>query len=469
MTVRDTQGWVAVVCLLSCLSAAGGREGPLAEEQPGKRGDSLKQQADHLARLHRTMHTWLARDLAPDQLAFNQDYADLIVAFGLARLGQTESCRALLRPATGRLDRKDEVHRTLSRAFGYRIEQLLEGQPHTGSLPAVVFRPITDLEARGEGKIQRYSVDRMRNFSRILEPQERVDPYLPWAARVDGLMGELAALQGMLDREVLEKRIRQWLEATQGEKTRLSVLAGVLPLTTRVGEKFAVELLGQVVPLLQEQKDTTEFDVLVNQAALLERALALAADIKKPDLVKDLAGRAAIWLEARHKEARLDLAVGLADQALSTLSRMKMREEALRLLGRVNPLLPRGKDLEELRSRYGSRWSAAVRTLLNLASGWISLGKTDKATPVLNEARTLLFPPQGAPAKRRLAPVACARLACSYVAAVGRLPLAERSDRLAELFNKMEKLPDTFTTSKHFSLLHLMILEAAVLGFARSD
>src|SRR4051812_30228270 len=192
MTTRTARCWFSFfVLVLGCLSAERGHGGAAPEEKK----DSPKEQDACLLPLHRRIHAWLARDLATERLPFNQDYADLIVAFGLARLGQAEPCRVLLRPAAGRLDRKDEVHRTLSRAFGYRIEQLLAGRPHTGSLPTNVFRPLADLEARGEGKLQRYTVDRMRDYSRILEPDERVDPYLPWAARADGLVGQLAALQ----------------------------------------------------------------------------------------------------------------------------------------------------------------------------------------------------------------------------------------------------------------------------------
>jgi hypothetical protein len=454
--------------LLVLLSLAASAAETRADEKPDRRAD-----ADRLLRLHKALRAWLARDLPPDQLARNQDYADLTVAFGLARLGQAEASRALLRPAAERLGKLDEVHRCLAQAFVYRTEQALAGRPHTGPLPAEVFKPLDTPEKPTSAKLQRYMVNRMREYSRILEPQERVDPYASWTTRDDRLLTELTELQEVRDRAALEKRIRQMLDAAEKErrdlKTRLTVLAGVLPLAPRVSEPFTAELLGRVAPLLKEQQDAGGAAVLMRQPALLEESLALAGDINRADLAKDLAARAAGWLASRQKERQLDLAGGLPDQALSTLRKLGLRDEARRLLTGLTPLLPRGKELDALRSSYERRWPAALQSLLQLASGWLALGESSEATPVLDEARALLFPGRDVPAEGRLLPVEYTRLASSYAAAVGQFPPAERLERLEELFTRMEKIPDRLTTQTHYSRLHLMIAEVAVLAVARPD
>jgi hypothetical protein len=50
-----------------------------------------------------------------------------------------------------------------------------------------------------------------------------------------------------------------------------------------------------------------------------------------------------------------------------------------------------------------------------------------------------------------------------------RLAPTEAKKRLEELFTKLAKVPDTYTTATHYSRYHLMILEAAVLGLTAGD
>src|SRR5262249_13394408 len=64
-----------------------------------------------------------------------EGYASLILAFGLARLGEEQRARELETRAFDVLSDGDEVHRCLLEAFGYRIQQALEGKPATGPLP----------------------------------------------------------------------------------------------------------------------------------------------------------------------------------------------------------------------------------------------------------------------------------------------------------------------------------------------
>src|SRR5262245_47584444 len=82
------------------------------------------------------------------------------------------------------------------------------------------------------------------------------------------------------------------------------------------------------------------------------------------------------------------------------------------------PLAGDFKGLERMRSRYGERWPAALGTLLQLASGRLSLGQADEASAVLAEARSLLIPARPAPGTP-LKQVERIRLASAYARAVG--------------------------------------------------
>jgi hypothetical protein len=57
------------------------------------------------------------------------------------------------------------------------------------------------------------------------------------------------------------------------------------------------------------------------------------------------------------------------------------------------------------------------------------------------------------------------RLACAYVAALGRGAQAGAIAGMEEVLGKMEKVTDTFTTGTHYSKHHLMLIEAMVMAF----
>jgi hypothetical protein len=459
---RSSTGVLSLLCLpgekrltLAWPEAAPGEADP--KEQ------ALQQRVGQLARLRKAAHLWLARDLPAENLAPTQAYADLTFAFALARLGESEACRPLLRSATDVLARQDEVHRCLLRAFTYRVEQALEKRPHAGPLPTEVFEPLP--RDRTIGRIPRYKVDRLRDQSRILEPQERVDPFLPWAARGNEVFAGLAALEDVRDKAELEKGIRRLLQVgAKKPEEGLIALSQALSLSTRVGEAFTAELLGRVVPALDAVKDARAAEEWQAQVILLERAVLLAADQGNRDLVKDLAGRSFARLKMALAEDRLEQTRGLAGQTLRALRRLGLRQETARLLATLVGDLPDRQALARMRGRYGNRWPAALLALVELASVRLYLGQGEDGAPTLVAARVLLLPPGDNTPAQPLAHVARARLASTYATALGQGPAEAAVTGLEDLLKKMDRLTDTFTTATHYSKLHLLVIEAMALG-----
>jgi membrane associated rhomboid family serine protease len=437
----------------------------------GDKDEPKRRAAERLLSLRRAAQAQLSRAVPARTLDFNRAYADLTFAFALARLGQEQASRELLGSAAVRLGRGDAVHRCLLAGYAYRIEQALAGRPHAGPLPARVFTPLAKAGG-GTDRIGRYMVDRLRERSRVLEPEERVNPFAPWQSGVDGLFKELTALADVKDVTALEAGVRRLLKrAGEGKDNapRLRVLAGVLALTDRAGEALAAELLRDAGALARELAGSDDRELLTQTGVLLERALHLAAARGRQGDAKDLAVLAAAWLKRAAREGRLDQSGNLADEALRALHRLDLRDEARRLLERAGEGLPRDKDLESLRGRYGKRWPDALNALLPQASGWLRAGRPDRAAPALAEARALLLPAKAVAPDQRLHHVAYARLACAYTRAVGHEQPAEALKRLEELFQGMELRPDTFTTSTHYALLELSVVEAAALALLPSE
>ena len=100
--------------------------------------DHFRTFRDWLLRLPELVRRWVHRvnrnglDAKPED---TEGYASLILAYGLARLGEADECRTLLLRAKELLGHRDDVHGFLMEAFVYRIEQALAGKPPGGPLP----------------------------------------------------------------------------------------------------------------------------------------------------------------------------------------------------------------------------------------------------------------------------------------------------------------------------------------------
>ena len=149
------------------------------------------------------------------------------------------------------------------KAFKYRVEQVLAGTPPGGPLSPDIMAELDELgnKARGGGTNNpflrgEYVIGRLREQSRILSPQERLDPYSYWTKNQDPLKKELADLHALKDPNKLADKIRKlYKEGVTGKplkEVQFHVLHEGLPLASlRASEAFTVELLNLVPAALQ--------------------------------------------------------------------------------------------------------------------------------------------------------------------------------------------------------------------------
>jgi hypothetical protein len=102
------------------------------------------------------------------------------------------------------------------------------------------------------------------------------------------------------------------------------------------------------------------------------------------------------------------------------------------------------------------------RLLLQVAAGWFFFAQDERARPILDQARALLF-------KGDLIPVEQTALACAYVNTLGQAPMELAMPRVLELVRKLEGVYDTFTTYSHYSLSRLDLVEAVVLSLVSDE
>jgi hypothetical protein len=399
------------------------------------------------------------------------DYLDLVFAFGLARLGELDASRRLLRRATAELSKEDDAHQFLLAGFRYRIEQALAGRQHRGPLPAeqleyLELLPKEPEPQRGRSVAARYIVDRMRKTSRILEPDQQIDPYRHFTARVAGTFErELALLPDILDVKEVAAKVLELLKKTSkgasGSETRARVLRAGLDQAPRVGEEFASELLNEVVRVFDALGNNDDLAATIAQAELLEKALFVAAHFDRSDQIPHLVLRFERLVESQSGGASMDAIETLAAQCFRGLRKLGMRDEVDRMLTLMARVVLQDKPLSSLDDRADK--AAALGALLHVAGGWFYFGRDSRAEPVLQAARTALFRGDWAATPKHT------NLACAYAATVGQAPVEFARRRLEELFEKLADVRDTFTTNHYYSQSQIKVVEAVVLAVASDD
>jgi hypothetical protein len=387
-------------------------------------------------------------------------YIDLVFSFGLARLGESDASRELLTQAQEVLGPLDDVHTFLLGAFQYRITQALEGKPHTGPLPNEYLEMLEAMD-----RMPRYVVDRLRQHSRILEPNQRIDPYRHWSMRMSELDRELAELVDINDRKEVINRVQRLLrdlpKGNKGCEDRSRILRSALDLAPRISEEFAQEMLEQVMPTYDSLPEPREPMVLMERAAFLEKGLTVAAHFDRLDHIQPLVRRFQGLLQSQKGDRAIQAMESLAGQCFRGLRKLGMREEIDQMLTLMERVILEGRDIQHLDTKLPNI-PASLRALLHVAGGWFYFGRDRQAEPILQAVRGLLY-------REELAYREKTALACVYAGTVGQASVEVAQKRLEEVFQKLTGIRDTYTTNNYYSLSQLDVVEAVVLAVASDD
>jgi hypothetical protein len=410
------------------------------------------------------------------KVAHNRPYFDLMFAFGFARLGDTTQAQELQRSAAGALGtfcdadgKPDMVHKLLLKAFEFRIEQAILGLNHHGTLPNELLTAIDSLAALN---LSRYLINRFRDQSWILEPIEKIDPYRGWKAENE-LSKTLGELHKIYDPKKLAERIDKHVgDVLKGKLTSVEALAifSEIPLLSmRVGESYAIGMLKHIPSVLRRSLAENSTDIAKKQRKVLEQSLIVAGQYGQSELATEqfdlfiemLNHRSASKSAGDNREAALKMLLEdvneVSRECLRTLQKLGLRTQIHHFLDQINALIQK-QNLDKLRSQGGTHWYDTLRALLALSEGWMRIGQYEQPKAFLEDARKTLFSKER-PATNMQDYTKALR---SYISALGHAPVREALDRIEEMFSKMHKLSNTFTTNTHFSRLHLNIVEDVV-------
>ncbi len=369
-------------------------------------------------------------------------YVGLEFAWGFARLANAERARGLRDAALNALDRKDPVHNYLTRAYVARIDQALEGAAPDTPLPPEVNGLLNGLEA-----YMRYKVDRLRQFSLVLEPQERLDPMGSfWRSSQNARGEELAALRGLKDPAELLKAINSRMsvagDAQLAIEERVRLIDGLLDFLPQLPES-------QALPLLQRFLTMGEAMAPKQRAMVLEDGLKVAGHFGRTALVKQLVGQLGNVIKELGAEGVSEVGQMLV-AGVRSLRRVGLRDEAGELLARASTVL-KGEDTKTLQAR------------LALASGFAYLGATPQAEPIINEVQVRLGRESGLIIADRLRLTRAVAQALSHASTEVALP------GLLRIAQQLPWMTDSYNTNSHFCLSLVDFADALVLGHVGDD
>jgi hypothetical protein len=369
-------------------------------------------------------------------------YVSLTLAWGLARLGETARARTLRQEALTQLDARDPVHDFLMAAYGARIDQALEGLPIEAPLPPAIAQKLEGLE-----RLARYKVDRLRQTSTLLEPQERLDPFRGFLGSTRDARGpELAALRGIADLDALALAIAKHLEHATATTTsideRARLFDGLMDFLPLLAESQAAPMLEQIAAGLSEIPP-------VRRAVLAEEALMLAGHFGRSELATRLISLLEELVSSIPESGASDVISELS-LGLRGLRRVGLREEAAGLIEALRPLAA------------GDSVSALLRRV-QLAQALSYLGHNEAAFAIEAEAAAALG------ATDLLMPERL-QLVRALAGALAQGPIDRAIPELEKLASHLGGITDQYaTTSTHFCLSVLNFMEALVLGYVNED
>lgn len=376
-------------------------------------------------------------------------YTDFLFAYALARLGESDQAAALRDGAAAQLDTSDPVHALLVDSYRARIEHALEGLPPATPLPA-------ELISRRDGMpgYESYIVNRLRQWSTILEPSERLNPYdiyVQHGRDPDELDRRIDALRAQNDPGALDQQASALFEL-------LSAGADNLPPGARWMERGLGALYEQA-PRLTEVRATQILErspALLGaveggpRALLLEQALRLAGHFGHQHLVREFVGMLTAELQNLGGEQLTELGPVLS-VGLETLRRLGLDELGAGLL----------ETCAEVTNNAGDS-AALLLTRVRMAESLAYLDRVPQALAICDEAAEAVVPDRG------LAPDRL-RLARALARALRRVPEEDAEPRLAQLAEQLPTINDQYNTNSHFCLSAVHFVESLIMGYLDED
>jgi hypothetical protein len=388
-------------------------------------------------------------------------YADLMLAWGLGCLGERLQSNNWAARARKRLQGiaspgvDPAAHAVLGDLFLHRVKDAQEGRPPKAGIPLALQQRIQNLQ-----EVARFSVDRLREHSQILEPLDHVRAYRGrdlkgfWGS--DRLGERLALLAERTDADQLAEEATALLalcEASPTSEVVPRVILTLLEVAPRLEQTTQLKVLDSL-PAALEWLESWLSSQGVGGAERLERLNRLRERMLKGAFAVAPASRAADAgpVVARLIQRLLQLG-GPIREPLLNISATLFR--ALRRLGLRNETEALSQFLEPVRNRLESG-PRSLNERLGLAISWFAVGNEDAGYQVLHEAGETLYLSAELNSRERT------QLALTYAETLGFAPAVIAHGRLCELFERLKGIQIQGATNRYFTLKPLQLVDVVV-------
>jgi hypothetical protein len=433
-------------------------------------GDRWLAVRDWLARVRDPAHRWLGRLAGPGRLQWagidpeagcTAAYADLILAWGLSRLGDRARARDLEAHADAVLKRAvgvgvdPTVHRVLRATFGERIRAAEDGRPDRPGLPLEAAAELPRLDDLG-----RYAVDKLRAHCGVLEPVDLVNPYrgrdLAGFLGSDPLGERLARLLARPDLAPDPADVRDLLAESETDPTA-ATLPRVLFTLLEVGPRLDPATAAAVVPLAARAVELLPEWVRLSGAPLDPSGAVSRFGTRLFTTAAHTAG----LFHLPESFRRLAEAVRVAAE-LPDATAVQVLERSAGCFFRTLRRLGLTTAAAELLARLAGRTTTGPHEL-GLVVGWFAVGNEDAGMRVLDTARDRLFVLGISDERERTA------AAVAYAAAAGHAPPRIALARLEELFLRLGGVSTHGATNRYFTLKPLELIDTVVRAVVSDD
>ncbi len=448
--------------------------------------------------------------------------AKLTFAYAFAKLQDHHTAKAHLSEITklwfdsnqvNEIDSKEvtDFKEFVFQLYQNRIEKTLKNE--SGNSP--IDQTVLELETLLSDNVK-YSCNRLRAISLIIEPMDRFDPYrsirsgteskiLPLLSKIT----ELPNLKGeSLYNQIihLKKKIDQESNIFQ-ESWFLSY---ALPLSVRLSDlevkgknkvlegKLTYLLLDQSINLITKLNYYVDPSTIDSIALLIDRSILVAGHLNRSDLIEKMIHILFNMLEKFPIAKAIQLINQMASTCVRILQKFGMidlldtiltyfhdilfdrkpsspsitpanREERREKAKRDKENLESNSDrlLEVLRKKHALIWYDFVTALLHLASGWSYLGQANKADPYIEEATKLIFDTDSLRKSNKYPEYT--KLCCVYLQALTKSGKQSHQEMIKSVFAHLPNLYRPFTESRFYGRNYVMVIEAAILSLVSDE
>lgn len=257
-------------------------------------------------------------------------YVRLVYACALARTGDAPRARNLLEVGASALPKNDPIHTLLAASFTTRVHQALEAEPELVPLPPEIA---TAYEALG--RLDRYKIDRVRQASKLLEPDPDLDPFRSFglvdASSAADIVTRVANAARPSDSAATLDEVLASCDAEADAAQRRRRLGTATTAMLYAPLAIAAPRLDRVIGIARSFDGTDRLRTLAG-------LLPLAARLERPDAARAIVGHLSTELEASAPQALASSAAHIARGAASLRKGDPLQPE---LESMVNTLLSR--------------------------------------------------------------------------------------------------------------------------------